>query len=132
MSVIIGNQLYQNPLNLRGKIQEHASTVLKTQDLVDQIEIWADGYLALDNTSTDENRRKDQVTFIEDELYVHAKAKKSGEIEEFEMIDQRNGETTEFRKSLSDGRASYEISMSGQTITVAEDANGTLVVDISQ
>jgi hypothetical protein len=100
--------------------------------MVDQIEIWADGYLALDNTPTDENRKKNQVTFIEDGLYVHAKSNKKGELQEFDMIDERNGQTTEFKKTMNDGRASYHITVSGQTAVISEDANGTLVFELPE
>jgi hypothetical protein len=132
VSVTIGNQVFSNPLALRGRIQEITSDVLQTQGMVDQIEVWADGYLALDNTPTDENRKKNQVTFIEDDLFVHAKANKYGVVQEFEMIDQRGEQTTEFKKSMIDGRACYEITVGGQTATISEDANGTLFFDLGK
>jgi uncharacterized protein YxjI len=130
--VIIGNQVYSSPVALRGKIQEAAGTVAQTQGMVDYVEIMADGYLALDNTATDENRKKNQVTFIEEGLYIHAERDKKGDLKSFEMIDERGEQTQEIKKTMNDGRASYEISMGGQKAMISEDSNGTLVFDVAQ
>ena len=132
MSVIIGNQVYSTPQALRTKIQEVAGSVAQTQGMVDYIEIMADGYLALDNTATDENRKKNQVSFIEDGLFVHAETNKKGELKSFEMIDERGSEPQTIKKEMKEGRASYEISMGGQTVNISEDDNGTLVFDLAK
>lgn len=130
MSVIIGNQVYSSPLALRGKIQERAGNVAQTQGMVDYVEIMAEGYLALDGTKTDENKKKNQVTFIEDGLYVHAERSKSGELKSFELIDERGEQPQEIKKAMVDGRASYEITFGGQKAVISEDANGTLVFGV--
>ena len=132
MSVTIGSQVYSSPLALRGKIQEVAGTIAQTQGMVDYVEIMADGYLALDNSKTDENRKKNQVTFLEDGLYVHAERDKKGDLKSFELVDERGEERQEIKKSMTDGRASYEILVAGQKAMISEDPNGTLVFDIAQ
>ena len=132
MSLIIGNQVYSSPLALRGKIQEAASNVAQTQGMVDYVEIMADGYLALDNTATDENKKKNQVTFLEDGLYVHAERGKSGELKSFEMIDERGESPKEIRKEMVGGRPSYEITVGGQKVAITEDVNGTLVFGLGK
>lgn len=130
MSVIIGNQIFQSPQAVRPKLEQAAAKVAQTQAMADYVEIMADGYLALDNTPTDENRKKNQVTFLEDGLYVHAERSKTGALQTFEMIDERDGESRTIKKTTENNRASYEISMGGQTVTIAEDANGTLVFEL--
>jgi hypothetical protein len=109
-----------------------AGTIAQTQGMVDYVEIMADGYLALDNSKTDENRKKNQVTFLEDGLYVHAERDKKGELKSFELVDERGEERQEIKKSMTDGRASYEILVAGQKAMISEDPNGTLVFDIGQ
>lgn len=130
VSVIIGSQVYSSPLALRGKIQEKAGNVAQTQGMVDYVEIMAEGYLALDNTPTDENKKKNQVTFLEDGLYVHAERTKKGELKSFELIDERGETPQEIKKSMVDGRASYEITVGGQKAIISEDPNGTLVFGV--
>ena len=132
MSLIIGNQVYSSPLALRGKIQEAASNVAQTQGMVDYVEIMADGYLALDNTATDENKKKNQVTFLEDGLYINAERGKNGELKSFEMIDERGESPKEIRKEMVGGRPSYEITVGGQKVAITEDANGTLVFGLGK
>lgn len=132
VSVIIGSKVYSNPTTLRTKIQEASNNVAQTQGMVDYIELMADGYLALDNTALDENKKKNQVTFMDEGVYVNAERSSSGELKSFEMIDESGDQPKTLKKSIQDGLATYEISMGGQTINICEDANGTLVFDLAK
>ena len=126
MSILIGNrQVSQN--YLRGAIQQAADKVMQPQGLVDYCEIIADGYMALDNTALDENKKKNAVTLLTDEFYVNAARAKDGSLKSFEIIDGSGDEARELRKTVEDGRATYEVSMGGFKTVISEDHNGTLV-----
>lgn len=132
MSVIIGSKVYSSPTVLRTKIQEASNNVAQTQGMVDYIELMADGYLALDNTALDEDKKKNQVTLLDDGVFVSAERSQWGELTSFEMIDESGDQPKSFKKSINDGLATYEISMGGQTISICEDANGTLAFDLGK
>ncbi len=132
MSVTIGSKVYSSPSVLRTKIQEAAGSVMQTQGMADYVEVIADGYLALDNTKSDTDKKKNSVTIEQEGLYVSAQRSKDGTLESFEMVDERGDEPKTLKKSMVDGLASYEISMGGQNLTIAEDVNGTLFFDLGK
>lgn len=132
MSVTIGSKVYSSPAVLRTKIQEAAGSVMQTQGMADYVEVIADGYLALDNTKSDLDKKKNAVSIAQEGLTVTAERSKDGNLESFEMIDERGDEPKTLRKTMVDGLASYEISMGGQNLTIAEDVNGTLFFDLGK
>ena len=133
MSVTIGNRTLSNPLQyVRKSIAESTGSLFQTQGMVDQIEVMAEGYLALDQSSTDENRKKNQVTFLEDGKYIHAEQDKFGNVKAFERIDETGETPTTIKKSMVEGRPSYQFEVGGQQMIINEDANGTLVFELAQ
>ncbi len=128
MSILIGNRQVSQA-QLRGTIQKTADNVMQAQGMVDYFELIADGYMALDNTASDENKKKNAITLINDGVYVNAERSKDGTLKSFEIIDESGDEAQEIKKSMEDGRATYEVSFGGQKMTISEDPNGTLVFE---
>ncbi len=128
MSILIGNRPV-NQAQLRGNIQKAADSVMQAQGMVDYFELLADGYMSLDNTASDENRKKNAVSIVKDDLLVNAERAKDGTLKSFEIIDETGDEPQEIRKTMTEGRATYEVSFGGQNMIISEDVNGTLVFE---
>lgn len=129
MSILIGNRQVSQA-QLRGTIAKATDNVMQAQGMVDYFELLADGYMSLDNTASDENKKKNAVSLSTSEgVQVSAERSKDGTLKSFEIIDESGEEKKEIRKSMEDGRASYEVSFGGQTMLISEDVNGTLVFE---
>ena len=81
-------------------------------------------------TNCGRNAKKNAVSLSTSEgVQVSAERSKDGTLKSFEIIDESGEEKKEIRKSMEDGRASYEVSFGGQTMLISEDVNGTLVFE---
>ncbi len=128
MSILIGNRQISQT-QLRGTIQKASDSVMQAQGMVDYFELLADGYMSLDNTASDENKKKNAVSIVKDDLLVSAERAKDGTLKSFEIIDETGEQSQEIKKTMDEGRATYEVSFGGQKMTITEDSNGTLVFD---
>lgn len=128
MSILIGNRQVSQA-QLRGTIQKASDSVMQAQGMVDHFELIADGYMALDNSASDENKKKNAISIVKDDLLVNAERSKDGTLKSFEIIDETGEQSQQIKKTMDEGRATYEVSFGGQTMTITEDSNGTLVFD---
>ena len=128
MSILIGNRQISQT-QLRGTIQKASDSVMQAQGMVDYFELLADGYMSLDNTASDENKKKNAVSIVKDDLLVSAERAKDGTLKSFEIIDETGEQSQEIKKTMDEGRATYEVSFGGQKMTITEESNGTLVFD---
>lgn len=114
---------------LKQRFQQAAAQSKEKQEVVDKLQRMADGFLSLDGTKFDQDKEDGSVALGDDKgLIAFVQAHPFGGALSMEVLDERGGDTKEYKIDTDLGGVSYSMNVAGVEHSVYESGNGLLAL----